>query len=257
MNRITQAFQKKDSPILTVYLTAGYPNLGDTLALCKAVQDAGADIIEIGIPFSDPLADGPVIQHSSEQALANGMTIKYLFEQLRGFRSQIHIPVLLMGYFNPVLRYGVERFCADAHALGIDGLILPDLPFDLYQEQYKTLFATHKLANVFLITPQSSPERIRQIDDAASGFIYMVATASTTGTKTGVGAEQTAYFERIAAMKLKNPVQIGFGIATRESYLRANQYANGAIIGSALIKAIADGDPSTQAAAFVQSIVAE
>lgn len=238
MNRIDAVFQKKQKEILTLYATAGYPSLNDTLPVLQHLQAAGADMVEIGVPFSDPLADGPTIQKSSDTALANGMSVATLFEQLTDMRKSIHIPVLLMGYLNPVMSYGVEEFCKKCAEVGIDGLILPDLPFDLYEEQYRKVFEKYNLANVMLITPQTTNERILQIDQSASGFIYMVSTASTTGARTGISEDQVAYFERIEAMQLKTPRLIGFGISDAATYRTACQYSNGAIIGSAFIKAL-------------------
>ena len=254
MNRIQQLFRQKNENILTVYLTAGYPNLSDTLSLCLALQEAGVDMIEIGMPFSDPLADGPVIQQSSQVALANGMSISKLFEQLKNMRSQLHIPILLMGYYNPVLQYGIERFCADCQRVGIDGLIIPDLPFEQYRRQYAKLFEQHRLSNVFLITPQTTHERIHLIDQASTGFIYMVSSASTTGSKAGISAAQHEYFQRINAMQLQHPRLIGFGISDAQTYQTACAHSQGAIIGSALIKAIDAAQPAQSAAAFIQSI---
>jgi len=193
-------------------------------------------MIEIGLPFSDPLADGPTIQASSTQALKNGMTSQVLFDQLKDIRKSVSIPLIMMGYFNPILQYGVEAFCKKCHDIGIDGLIIPDLPVDVYSEKYQTIFEKHGLINVFLITPQTSIERINFIDSISNGFIYMVSSASTTGAKTGFGDEQKKYFKRISYMKLKNPQVVGFGISNHETFTQATQYAKGAIIGSAFIK---------------------
>lgn len=235
MNRIHKKLQE-NKKLLSIYFTAGYPNIEDTVPIIKALQNNGVDMIEIGLPFSDPLADGPTIQDSSTQALKNGMTTETLFDQLNGVRDHIHIPLIIMGYFNPILQYGVEAFCTKCKELGIDGLIIPDLPVDVYHEEYKTIFETHGLANIFLITPQTSDERIRFIDSVSNGFIYMVSSASTTGAKSGFGDEQTAYFKRIADLKLKNPQIVGFGISNRETFSQATTYAKGAIIGSAFVK---------------------
>jgi tryptophan synthase alpha chain len=255
-NRIAQAFSRNEK-LLSVYFTAGYPALADTLPLAQALVAAGADILEIGMPFSDPLADGPVIQHSSRVALQNGMSLPVLFEQLRDLRRLIpKVPVLLMGYLNPVLQFGVERFCQQAAAVGIDGLILPDLPLDEYEESYQARFRQYGLRAVFLITPQTSEERIRRLDALSDAFLYLVSGPGTTG---GSGpadpASQQQYFERLAAMKLHNPRLIGFGIANKEGFDRAGRYADGAIIGSALIQALAGADDTCQAASdFVKSI---
>lgn len=235
MNRIKQKLQE-DKKILSIYFTAGYPTLNDTVKIIQDLEQNGVDLIEIGLPFSDPLADGPTIQASSTAALKNGMTTTLLFEQLKDIRKTVSIPLILMGYFNPVLQYGVEAFCQKCEEIGIDGLILPDLPLDVYQKEYETLFKKHGLINVFLITPQTSDARIRAIDDASEGFIYMVSSASTTGAKEGFGPEQSAYFERIAAMNLKNPQIVGFGISNAQTFQQATSKAKGAIIGSAFIK---------------------
>ena len=235
MNRIHQKLQE-DKKILSIYFTAGYPSLNDTVKIIQDLEKNGVDMIEIGLPFSDPLADGPTIQASSTQALKNGMTTSLLFQQLKDIRNSVSIPLILMGYFNPVLQYGVEEFCKKCQEIGIDGLILPDLPLDVYQEDYETIFKKYGLVNVFLITPQTSDARIRQIDAASDGFIYMVSSASVTGSQDGFGNNQETYFERIADMKLKNPQVVGFGINNSETFLQATKQAKGAIIGSAFIK---------------------
>ncbi|NDV44552.1 tryptophan synthase subunit alpha [Flagellimonas sediminis] len=235
MNRIKQKLQG-DKKILSIYFTAGYPALNDTVKIIQDLEKSGVDLIEIGLPFSDPLADGPTIQSSSTAALKNGMTTTLLFEQLKDIRKSVSIPLILMGYFNPVLQYGVEAFCQKCEEIGIDGLILPDLPLDVYQEEYETIFKKHGLINVFLITPQTSDARIKAIDDASEGFIYMVSSASTTGAKEGFGTEQASYFERIAGMKLKNPQIVGFGISNAQTFQQATAQTKGAIIGSAFIK---------------------
>ena len=235
MNRINKKLQG-DKKLLSIYFTAGYPNLEDTVPIIHELEEAGVDMIEIGLPFSDPLADGPTIQESSTAALKNGMTTEKLFEQLTGIRKTVSVPLIIMGYFNPVLQYGVEAFCAKCQEIGIDGLILPDLPFDVYEEEYRGLFEKHGLNMTFLITPQTSDERIRQLDKASNGFIYMVSSASTTGAKSGFGREQQEYFERIASLKLANPQIVGFGISNAETFQAATENAKGAIIGSAFIK---------------------
>lgn len=235
MNRIHQKLQE-DKKILSIYFTAGYPSLNDTVKIIQDLEKNGVDMIEIGLPFSDPLADGPTIQASSTQALKNGMTTSLLFQQLKDIRESVSIPLILMGYFNPVLQYGVEEFCKKCQEIGIDGLILPDLPLDVYQEDYETIFKKYGLVNVFLITPQTSDARICQIDAASDGFIYMVSSASVTGSQDGFGNNQETYFERIADMKLKNPQVVGFGINNSETFLQATKQAKGAIIGSAFIK---------------------
>lgn len=235
MNRIQTKLQE-NKKLLSIYFTAGYPNLEDTVSIIKELQDSGVDMIEIGLPFSDPLADGPTIQDSSTQALKNGMTTDVLFKQLEGVREKVHIPLLIMGYFNPIFQYGVEEFCKKCQEFGIDGLIIPDLPVDVYHEEYQSIFEKYGLINVFLITPQTSDERIKFIDSISKGFIYMVSSASTTGAKTGFGEEQTSYFKRIANLSLKNPQIVGFGISNNETFSHATKHAKGAIIGSAFVK---------------------
>ncbi len=235
MNRINQKLQE-DKKLLSIYFTAGYPNINDTVSIIQDLEKSGVDMIEIGLPFSDPLADGPTIQASSTAALKNGMTSELLFEQLKDIRQSVSIPLIIMGYFNPMLQYGVEAFCKKCQEVGIDGLIIPDLPVDVYHEQYKTTFETYGLINVFLITPQTSDERIHYIDSVSDGFIYMVSSASTTGAKSGFGDIQANYFERINDMNLKNPQVVGFGISNNETFTQATKHAKGAIIGSAFIK---------------------
>ena len=235
MNRINKKLQE-NKKLLSIYFSAGYPNLDDTKTIIKNLEQSGVDMIEIGLPFSDPLADGPTIQESSTKALKNGMTTNLLFDQLKDIRETVSIPLIIMGYFNPMLQYGVEAFCKKCSEIGIDGLIIPDLPVDVYNDEYKSIFENYGLINVFLITPQTSVERINFIDSISNGFIYMVSSASVTGSSSGFGEEQTNYFKRIAQMKLKNPQIIGFGISNNETFTQTTQYAKGAIIGSAFIK---------------------
>lgn len=235
MNRIHQKLQE-DIKLLSIYFTAGYPNLNDTVPIIRELEKNGVDMIEIGLPFSDPLADGPTIQASSTQALKNGMTTAILFEQLKDIRKSVQIPLVIMAYFNPILQYGVEKFCEKCNEIGIDGLILPDLPLDVYQEDYEAIFKKHQLINIFLITPQTSDNRIAQIDAASDGFIYMVSSASVTGSQDDFGNEQRTYFKRIADMHLKTPQVVGFGINNSETYQQATKWSKGAIIGSAFIK---------------------
>ena len=251
-NRIDQKFEE-DKKLLSIYFSAGHPNLDDTVPILNALQSSGVDMVEIGLPFSDPLADGPTIQESSTQALKNGMTTETLFNQLEGIRKSIHIPLVLMGYFNPMMQYGIEKFCARCQAIGIDGLIIPDLPVDVYHEQYKPLFDQYGLYNMFLITPQTSEERIRYIDSVSSGFIYMVSSASVTGAKSDFGAEQASYFERIAQLGLNTPTVVGFGISNAATFQAATQHSKGAIIGSAFIKFLEEKGVAN-IDAFVQSI---
>ncbi|TMM56064.1 tryptophan synthase subunit alpha [Maribacter algarum] len=235
MNRINEKLNSQGK-LLSIYFTAGYPALNDTVKIIQDLEKNGVDMIEIGLPFSDPLADGPTIQDSSTAALKNGMTTEKLFEQLKDIRKSVSIPLIVMGYFNPMLQYGVEAFCKKCHEIGIDGIIMPDLPLDVYEDNYKATIEKYGLVNVFLITPQTSDERIRQIDTASNGFIYMVSSASVTGSKSGFGNVQTKYFERIAHMNLKNPQIVGFGIKDSETFQQATKNAKGAIIGSAFIK---------------------
>jgi len=244
MNRINQKLQENQK-LLSIYFTAGYPNINDTVSIIQDLEKSGVDMIEIGLPFSDPLADGPTIQASSTQALKNGMTTEVLFNQIKDIRKTVSIPLIIMGYFNPVLQYGVEAFCQKCQDIGIDGLILPDLPVDVYAEEYQATFEKYGLINVFLITPQTSDERIRFIDSVSKGFIYMVSSASTTGAKSGFGDEQTAYFKRIAEMNLNNPQIVGFGISNQETFDQATQKAKGAIIGSAFIKYLTNNGVTT------------
>jgi tryptophan synthase alpha chain len=235
MNRIIQKLQQPQK-LLSIYFTAGYPELNDTVTIIKSLEDSGVDMIEIGLPFSDPLADGPTIQDSSTAALKNGMSSNLLFDQLANIRVTVKIPLIIMGYFNPILQFGVEDFCRKCQEVGIDGLIIPDLPADVYNEHYRHIFEKYGLINIFLITPQTSEERVKFIDGISNGFIYMVSSASVTGSQSGFGNEQEAYFRRINQMQLKNPQIVGFGIKDKETFTQATQYAKGAIIGSAFIK---------------------
>ena len=235
MNRINEKL-KENQKILSIYFTAGYPALNDTVHIIQELEKNGVDLIEIGLPFSDPLADGPTIQESSTVALKNGMHSELLFKQLKGIRNSVSIPLIIMGYLNPIFQYGVEAFCEKCQEIGIDGLILPDLPLDVYQKDYEAIFKKYGLVNIFLITPQTSDERIKQIDEASNGFIYMVSSASTTGNTKGFGGEHQQYFDRISTLKLKNPQIVGFGINNAETFKQATRSAAGAIIGSAFIK---------------------
>ncbi len=256
-NRIKALFEQGDKEVLSIYFTAGYPNLGDTVTVLKSLAAAGVDMVEIGIPFSDPMADGPTIQQSGQRALENGMTLSLLFEQLENIREEVKIPLVLMGYLNVVYQYGIELFCKKCSELGIDGVILPDLPMDLYEEAYKATFERYGLSFIQLITPQSSEERIRKIDALSDGFIYMVSSAATTGGAGQFSEAQEAYFERVRGMNLSKPTVIGFGIADHESFQAACAHARGAIIGSAFIRAIRGVDTEELAECihqFVQKI---
>jgi tryptophan synthase alpha chain len=234
-NRINTLFEKKKQNILSVYFTAGFPNLNDTVEIIQQLEKNGVDLIEIGMPFSDPTADGPTIQRSSEVALKNGMSLNLLFDQLKTIRKSVSIPLVLMGYFNPVYQFGVKAFCEKCAEIGIDGTILPDLPLDEFEAKYESLFQENNLHNILLITPQTSDERIQQIDKISSGFIYMVSSSSTTGAGKKVEDFQKDYFEHIKNMNLKNPTVIGFGISDNATFENACKYANGAIIGSAFV----------------------
>ncbi len=240
MNRIDKVFKEATGPVLNIYATAGYPNFDDTMTVIKALSEAGADIIEIGMPYSDPVADGETIQMANQVSLEQGMSVANLFEQLKELRKDVQTPVILMGYVNPVLQFGVEKFCQKCAEVGVDGLILPDLPMAEYLSEYKETFEKYGLYNIFLITPQTSEARIRYIDEHSKGFIYMVSSASTTGAKTGISDEQELYFKRIESMNLKNPRLIGFGISDRASFQKASQRASGAIIGSAFVKLLSN-----------------
>ncbi|AMP97283.1 tryptophan synthase alpha chain [Pedobacter cryoconitis] len=251
MNRINKIFKEKKNNILSIYYTAGYPGLGDTVAIAAALEKAGADMLEIGFPYSDPVADGPVIQASSKLSLDQGMDLDLLFEQLKELRKTVTIPVLLMGYVNPVLQYGVERFCKSCAEVGVDGCIVPDLPMVEYEEFYKDVFLKYGLSNIFLVTPQTSTERIHKIDSLSNGFIYLLSSSATTGQNLQVSDTTEAYFSRIADLKLNNPTMIGFGISSKETFDKACKYANGGIIGTAFVKAIAAGNLDENIEAFM------
>lgn len=255
MNRLEELFKRKQNNVLNVYCTAGFPQFDSTLTIMKALQDNGADIIELGMPYSDPLADGPVIQASGSKALQNGMTIEKLFAQLQDCRKEIHVPVILMGYMNPVLQYGFERFCQHAAAIPIDGLILPDLPEHEFETEYAPIIKRYGLNFIFLVTPETSEERIKRLDALSSGFLYAVSSSSTTGNKKDFGAVEQ-YLQRLQTMNLKNPVLVGFGVKDRESFTSVCNYANGAIIGTAFIKAIENTtDVQLATKEFLQSII--
>ena len=238
MNRIKDKLSL-DKKIVSIYFSAGFPTINDTKTLIEKLEQNGVDMIEIGLPFSDPLADGPTIQASSTQALKNGMTTSLLFEQLADVRKTVTVPLIIMGYFNPILQYGLENFCKKCAEIGIDGLIIPDLPLEIYLSEYKELFESNGIAMIFLITPQTSKERIRLIDANSDSFIYMVSSSSVTGSKDSFDENQMAYFERIAAMNLKNPQIVGFGISNKTTFQQATKYQKGAIIGSSFIQFIA------------------
>lgn len=235
MNRIDKLFQQGKNNILSVYFTAGYPNLNDTVPVIQSLEKNGVELIEIGIPFSDPMADGPVIQTSGTEALKNGMSLRVLFRQLSQIRSSVQIPLVLMGYLNPILQFGFNEFCSEAQRCGIDGVIIPDLPFAEYMKEYKAVAEKHGLHIIMLITPQTSDERIRLIDSNTGGFIYMVSSASVTGARNTFSDADLAYFSRVNAMQLQHPRLIGFGISNRETFEAACKNASGAIIGSKFV----------------------
>ena len=253
MNRI-QTKLKEDKKILSIYFSAGFPNLNDTKSLIEELAKNSVDMIEIGLPFSDPLADGPTIQASSTQALKNGMTTEILFNQLKDIRKTVEIPLIIMGYFNPVLQFGIENFLKKCKETGIDGLIIPDLPLEIYLSEYNKLFESYGIAMIFLITPQTSEERIRLIDENSNAFIYMVSSSSVTGSRDSFDDNQLAYFERIATMNLKNPQIIGFGISNKTTFQQATKHQKGAIIGSSFIQFIANNEISS-ISEFTQNIL--
>ncbi len=255
MTRIEELFKNKQQNILNVYCTAGYPQLDSTLEVMQALQNNGADLIELGMPYSDPLADGPVIQESGAKAIENGMTISKLFEQLKQMRAVINIPVILMGYMNPVLQYGFENFCLKAAEVGIDGLILPDLPMYEYESEYGEIIKKYELNIIFLVTPETKEERLRKIDELSTGFLYAVSSSSTTGSNKDINDSQP-FFKKLNNMHLKNPVLVGFGIKDKQTFAAACEYTNGAIIGSAYIKALGNGkDVNTATKEFLQTVI--
>jgi tryptophan synthase alpha chain len=238
MNPLTELFNQKSKKLLSIYFTAGYPEKGSTVGIIHSLQDKGVDFIEVGFPFSDPLADGPVIQQTSHQAISNGMTLGLLLDQLKEAGPDITIPLILMGYLNPVMQMGMEAFCRKAHEAGVSGIILPDLPIEEYEAQYATLFRSCNLHMIFLVTPETVTERIRKIDSLSSGFIYAVSSSSTTGRQDSFSGEQTDYLKRLNAMNLRNPVMTGFGIHNSKTLQTVWEYTSGAIIGTAYLKAL-------------------
>lgn len=247
MNRIDKLFKEKKENILSVYFTAGFPKFEDTVEVIKTLEKNGVDLLEIGVPFSDPMADGPVIQSSGNEALHNGMSLKKLFEQLKDVRSVAYLPLVMMGYLNPIMQYGFENYCKSAAECGIDGLIIPDLPFSEYIDSYKSVADKHGLHMIMLITPETSEERIRLIDENTSGFIYMVSAASVTGARSSFSETNLNYFRRVNNMNLKNPRLIGFGISNKETFDAACRESSGAIIGSKFISLL-KSEPTIEAA---------
>jgi len=254
MNRLNQLFASKKDNLLSIYYTAGYPALNTTVDIAEALEKAGVDFLEVGFPYSDPVADGPTIQHSSEQALENGMTLNKLFEELTELRKRVTIPILLMGYVNPIVQYGVERFCKKAAELGVDGIIVPDLPMYEYEELYSSYFINNNLSNIFLVTPQTSADRIRKIDELSNSFIYLLSSSSITGGSLQLTNNIEDYYKRVKAMELKNPAIIGFGISDNATFTKACAYANGAIVGSKFVKLLAEENYMEKIPGFVKSI---
>ncbi|MET3981517.1 tryptophan synthase alpha chain [Mucilaginibacter sp. UYP25] len=254
MNRLNQLFAAKNNNLLSIYFTAGYPELNTTVDIAEALEKAGADFLEIGFPYSDPVADGPTIQHSSQTALDNGMNLNILFEQLKDLRNRVSIPVLLMGYVNPIVQYGVDRFCKAAAAVGVDGIIVPDLPMYEYEMLYSNHFEDNGLSNIFLVTPQTSEERIRKIDSLSNSFIYLLSSSSITGGSLQLTDSIEEYYKRIKAMTLNNPAIIGFGISDNRSFNKACEYANGAIVGSAFVKLLGEDGYMDKIPAFIKGI---
>ena len=254
-NRIKELFKSKKRNLLSIFYTAGFPSLRDTLPIAQYLEKAGVDIIEIGIPFSDPIADGPTIQESNKIALDNGMNLHLLLEQVKEIRKSVTLPIILMGYLNPVLQYGFEKFVKEAARVGVDGLILPDLPVDEYLLMYKKIVDEKGLTNTFLISPTTSEERIRKIDAASNGFIYAVSSSSTTGAQKGFSAEQELYFKRLQDMKLENPFLIGFGVSNHETFAAVSKYSSGAIVGSAFINLLKDStDLESDITQFIEGL---
>ena len=254
MNRINKLFEEKKDNILSIYFTAGYPNLNDTKEIIKTLDECGVDLIEIGMPFSDPIADGPVIQDSSNVAIDNGMNLNLLFDQLEDIRKTTDIPIILMGYVNPVYQFGYDNFIRNILKCDLDGLILPDLPLDDYENKFKSVFNKENLSFISLITPNTSEDRIKKIDDNSNGFVYMVSSSSTTGKKSSFDNKQIDYFQKIRSLSLKNPTVIGFGISDKESFTQACKYSNGAIIGSKFIQSLSKSNIKESIRSFINSI---
>jgi len=254
MNRLNKLFESKKDNLLSIYFTAGYPKLNTTLDIAEALEKARVDFLEIGFPYSDPVADGPTIQHSSEKALENGMNLNQLFDELKDLRKRISIPILLMGYVNPMVQYGIERFCKKAAEVGVDGVIVPDLPMYEYETLYSQYFTDNGLSNIFLVTPQTSEERIRKIDGLTNSFIYLLSSSSITGKNLQVSNAIEDYYKRIKAMQMKNPAVIGFGISNNETFTKACEYARGAIVGSAFVKFLATENYLDKIPEFVKRI---
>ncbi|HEY8404986.1 MAG TPA: tryptophan synthase subunit alpha [Flavobacteriales bacterium] len=253
MNKIDKLFQHKKNSILSIFYTAGYPNLEDTTSILLQLQNSGVDMVEVGFPFSDPLADGPVIQHSGQVALDNGMTLQKVFEQLKAVQNQVEIPIVLMGYINPVLRMGIDEFLSNCKECGVSGVILPDVPLELWERDWSKKFDDYGIYPILLITPQTSDARVRRIDALSKGFVYLVASSGTTGRKHEASEATMMYFNRIKQLGLKNPVVAGFGIHDRASFTYACEHADGAIIGSAFVNFLKDNSIE-EIPSFIQSI---
>ena len=254
MNRLNALFNTKKQNLLSIYYTAGYPALNTTVDIAEALERAGVDFLEIGFPYSDPVADGPIIQRSSQTALENGMNLNVLFEQLAGLRKRVNIPVMLMGYVNPIVQYGVERFCKKAAEVGVDGIIVPDLPIYEYESLYASSFIDNNLSNICMVTPQTSAERVRKIDELSSSFIYLLSSSTVTGVNLQLSDTVESYYKRIKNMNLKNPTILGFGINDKASFGKACEYANGAIVGTAFVKLLGTNDYLERIPGFVKLI---
>ncbi|NIJ44210.1 tryptophan synthase alpha chain [Wenyingzhuangia heitensis] len=254
MSKLTKLFKEKPNRLCSVYFTSGYPQLNDTVTVIKGLEAAGVDFLEVGLPYSDPMADGPTIQESSSIALKNGINLDVIFNQLETIKEDVNIPLIAMGYFNQVVRYGAERFCEKCQLVGIETLVLPDMPMIEYETTYKALFAKYGLSNVFLITPQTSEERIKKIDDMTDAFIYVVASSSITGAKGSISTAQIDYFNRIKSYNLKSTLIAGFGISSRETFDTVCEHVNGAIIGSAFVKHVGVNGVD-EIDAFVKAII--
>lgn len=256
-NRITQLFENKNKNILSIYFTAGFPHLNDTCEIIRELESDGVDLIEIGIPFSDPMADGPTIQESGTIALRNGMTLSLLFDQLKDIRKNTAIPLIMMGYLNPIMQYGFEDFCRKCKEIGIDGAIIPDLPFKDYMEEYKPIAEKYGIKIIMLITPETSVERVRLIDEHTDGFIYMVSSAATTGAQKSFDEQKQAYFKKINGLNLRNPLLIGFGISNKATLVAAQENSNGAIIGSKFISLLKDSADVKTAVTNLKKVLSE
>jgi len=254
MNRLNHLFETKKNNLLSIYFTAGYPALNTTLNIAEALEKAGADFLEIGFPYSDPVADGPVIQNSSQRSLENGMNLNVLFEELKDLRKRVTVPIMLMGYINPILQYGIEAFCKKAAEVGIDGIIVPDLPIYEYEKLYVDFFKKNNLSNIFMVTPQTSDDRIIKIDQLSRSFVYLLSASTITGVGLQLSDTLEGYYKRVKALNLKNPTIFGFGITNKESFQKACEYANGAIVGTAFVKLLANDDYMARIPEFVKSI---